>query len=233
VRRVTTVAEMTLRDLLRRRGVLALMLALPLALYLIRRGDFPGQSIRLVCLGLSWAVSTAALFIAAAARGMDPRLRLSGYRSHQLVIGRLSALWLLGLVLLTPFLALVAVDHPAMRLGGIALAMGFCVTVGAPFGLLLGAVLPRELEGTLLLLIAATLQMMVNPDGTAARFMPLWSTRELGIYAIDDPDPGYLVRGLLHGTGVTVALALLAGAVAAVQLRRRAHVRGLAVRPQP
>jgi hypothetical protein len=225
VRKTATVAEMTVRDLLRRRGVLVLLVALPLAFYLVRRDDYPGQSIRLLCLGLSWAVSTAALFIAAGARHIDPRLRLSGYSSHELYLGRLAALWLFGLVLTAPFLALVAVDHPWMRQGAIALALGFCVLVGAPFGLLVGALLPREMEGTLLLLISSGLQMMVNPEGAAAHLMPLWSTREIGIYAIDKTDSGYLARGLAHGTGVTVGLVLLVAAVASVQLRRRAHVR--------
>jgi hypothetical protein len=226
VRKIATVGEMTVRDLLRRRGVLVLLLVLPLAFYLVRRGDYPGQSIRLLCLGLSWAVSTAALFIAVAARNMDPRLRLSGYASHELYLGRLVALWLFGLVLMVPFLALVAVDHPWMRQGAIALAMAFCVAVGAPFGLLVGALLPREMEGTLLLLTVSGLQMMVNPEGTAARLMPLWSAREIGIYAIEKTDAGYLFRGVAHGTGVTVALVLLVAAVSSVHLRRRAHVRG-------
>jgi hypothetical protein len=229
VTKVATVAEMTVRDLMRRRGVLALMLALPLTLYLLRRDAHPGQSIRLVCLGLSWAVSTAGLFIAAAARGLDARLRLSGYRGRDLCVGRLVALWLLGLVLTVPFLGLVAVDHPWMRLGAIALAMGFCVTVGAPFGLLIGAALPREMEGTLLLLIAVTMQMIVDPTDAVTRLMPLWSARELGIYAIDKADPGYLTRGLAHGFAMTAGFALLVGAVTAVHLRRRPHVRPVSV----
>ena len=51
--RTVTIAEMTLRETARRRGVLVLLLALPFAFYLARRGDHLGQSIRFVCLGLA------------------------------------------------------------------------------------------------------------------------------------------------------------------------------------
>ena len=46
VNRLVTVAEMTLRELLRRRGVLLLLLLLPLTFYLIRRDAYLGQSVR-------------------------------------------------------------------------------------------------------------------------------------------------------------------------------------------
>ncbi|MCW3842910.1 hypothetical protein ONA70_22685, partial [Micromonospora yasonensis] len=83
-----TVAEMTLRELVRRRGVLLLLLLMPLAFYLIRRDAYVGQSVRALLLGISWAVSTAALFATGAARDLEPRLRLAGYRTHHLYLGR-------------------------------------------------------------------------------------------------------------------------------------------------
>ena len=80
--RLVTVAEMTLRELLRRRGVLLLLLLMPLTFYLIRRDAYLGQSVRSLLLGVGWAVSTAALFATTAARELEPRLRLAGYRPH-------------------------------------------------------------------------------------------------------------------------------------------------------
>ena len=65
--RTLVVAEAALRELLRRRTVLVILLLMPLAFYLSRRGDHLGQSIRFVCLGLGWALSTAALFAGSAA----------------------------------------------------------------------------------------------------------------------------------------------------------------------
>jgi hypothetical protein len=152
VKGLLTVAEMTLRELLRRRGVLALLLTLPLAFYLVRHDDHVGQSIRSLFLGLGWAVSTAALFATAAARSIEPRLRMAGYRSHQIYLGRLTGLWALGLLLAAPLYLLVYVDAGRVRHGAIGLAMLSCVTIAAPFGMLIGNLLPRELEGTLLLL---------------------------------------------------------------------------------
>ena len=161
--KLLTVAEMALRELSRRRGVLLLLLALPLVCYLPRR-DHVGQSIRFLLLGLAWAVSTAALFASGTARRIEPRLRLSGYRSHHLYLGKLCAMWLLGLAVALPFFALIAIDRGGeVRLGALAAAMALAVTVAAPFGLLIGAGVPRELEGTLILLVTISLQMMIDP----------------------------------------------------------------------
>lgn len=223
--RVWTVAEMTLREALRRRAALALLLALPLGFYAVRRGDSTGQSIRSLFMGLSWAVSVAGLFAGAASRQIEPRLRLAGYRSHHLYLGRLAALALLGVALAVPLFALVAVDQPRVGLAPIALAMVFCVSVGAPFGMLVAALLTRELEGTLLLLTVVAMQMTIDPASAGARVTPLWSTRELGTLAIDHTDGGYLIRGLVHGVGYTALLVLLVAVVSTVRLRHRAHLR--------
>ncbi len=94
---VLTVAEMTARDLLRRRTAVALLALVPLAFYLARH-EMVGQSIRFASIGLAWAVSTFAAFAAAAGRGLDPQLRVAGYRAWQLLAGRLISLFGIGLV---------------------------------------------------------------------------------------------------------------------------------------
>ncbi|MEV6371162.1 ABC transporter permease [Micromonospora sp. WP24] len=223
--KILVVAESALRELLRRRSVLVILLLLPLAFYLSRRGDHLGQSIRFVCLGLGWALSTAALFAGSAARGIEPRLRLSGYRSAHLVLGRLLALWTVGALLSAPYFVLVLVDQHDVRYGAIALIMALTVLVAAPFGLLLSAVLPRELEGTLVLLTVVGLQMVMDPADQATRALPFWFSREIGTYAIDHTDGGYLTRGLTQGIMFAVVLTLLVAVAAAVRLRRRRHLR--------
>jgi hypothetical protein len=220
-----TVAEMALREVARRRSVLVILLLFPLAFYLARRGDHLGQSVRFVCLGLGWALSTAALFAGNAARSMEPRLRLSGYATHQLYLGRLGALWVIGVALSVPYFVLIRVDQHDVRYGAIAAIMALTVAVSAPLGLLLSSLLPRELEGALVLLTVFGLQMIMDPADQAARLLPFWFTRELGTYAIDHTDAGYLQRGLVHGA---VALAVLLAAVAvtaALRLRRRPHLK--------
>jgi hypothetical protein len=223
--KLLTVAEMALRELARRRGVLLLLLTLPLLCYLVRHGQV-GQSIRFVLLGLAWAVSTAALFASGTSRHIEPRLRLSGYRSHHLYLGRLTAMWVLGLAVAAPFFALIAIDRGGqVRLGALAAAMVLAVTVAAPFGLLIGALMPRELEGTLILLVTISLQMMIDPADQITRLTPFWSSREIGTYAVDHTGTEYLVRGLTHGIAVTLLATALVAIVSTVRLRSRPHLR--------
>lgn len=219
-----TVAEMALRELGRRRTVLLLLLLLPLAFYLSRRGDHLGQSVRFVCLGLGWALSTAGLFAGSAARGIEPRLRLSGYRSHHLVLGRLCALWSVGVLLSLPYLLLIWFDQDHVRHWAIALTMALTVAVAAPFGLALSAVLPRELEGTLVLIVVIGLQMTLDPANPSSRVLPFWFSREIGTYAIDYTGGGYLLRGLIHGVVAALLLSALVAAGSGIRLRQRAHL---------
>lgn len=219
-----TVAEMSLRDLGRRRTVLVILLLLPLAFYLARRGDYLGQSIRFVCLGLGWAQSAAALFAGSGARAFEPRLRLSGYRSRHLVLGRLFALWTVGVLLSVPYFLLIRFDQHDVRYGAIALIMTLTVVISAPFGLALAAVLPRELEGTLALLIVVGLQMVVDPANDSSRALPFWFVREIGTYAIDHTDTGYLSRGLVHGAIFAIALAVVVATGSSIRLRQRSHL---------
>jgi ABC-type cobalamin/Fe3+-siderophores transport system ATPase subunit len=95
-------------------------------------------------------------------------------------------------------------------------------------GLLIGALVPRDLEGTLILITVVGLQFLMNPDKGSAKLLPLWSNRELGTYAIDLTDSGYLERGLAHGLGFAAAMTILTAVLATVRLRRRGHMRFVA-----
>ena len=85
--------------------------------------------------------------------------------------------------------------------------------------------LPRELEGTLVLLVIVALQMVMDPAGSASRLLPFWFSREIGTYAIDHTDGGYLTRGVAHGLGFLAVLLAVVAVGAAVRLRRRPHLR--------
>jgi len=224
--KILVVAEMTVREIARRRTVLILLLLLPLAFYFSRRGDAYWQSVRFVCLGIGWALSTAALFAASGARGIEPRLRLSGYATRHLYLGRLLALWAVGLVLSTPYWLLIRFDLPQVRHGAVALILVLTVLISAPFGLAVSALLPRELEGMLVLLTVVAMQMMLNPEGTAAFLLPYWFSREIGIYAIETGSSvSHVFSGLAHA-GIVLTLLLTVVAVASgLRLRRRTHLR--------
>lgn len=224
-RRALTVAEMTLREIVRRRGVIALLLLLPLAFYLIRRDQYVGQSVRSLFIGIGWAVSTAALFSTIGARSIEPRLRMAGYRSHDLYLGRLAGLWTLGVLLAAPFLLLVRFDTTGLRYGAVSLAMLCVVVIAAPLGMLVGYLLPREMEGTLLLLTAVALQMIIDPASGIAKVTPFWSSREIGTYAVDHAGTEYLVRGALHGVIATLLMLAFVAVVSSARLRRRSPLR--------
>lgn len=225
MRRTLTIVEMTLRDLSRRRGVFGLLFALPLVFYLARRSDANGQAIRFVLLGLGFTVSTAALFVTGAARGMDRRLRLSGYRVIDLHGGRLIAVVAVGLVVAAPYLAIIAFDQRVERISAIGLALALVVIVGAPVGATLSALVPRDLEGTLLLFAVLGAQFIMDPARPAAKFLPFWSAREIGTYAIDLADGGYLRRGVCHAAAYSAACFGIVMVTAAVRLRRRRPLR--------
>jgi hypothetical protein len=216
---------MALREISRRRGVLILLALLPLAFYYSRRGEAYWQSVRFVSLGIGWTLSTAALFAGSAARGLEPRLRIAGYATHQLYLGRLAALWTVGLALAVPYFLLIRLDLDTVRHDGIALILLLTVAVAPPLGLAVAALLPRELEGMLVLLTVVAMQMMLNPDTATAHALPFWFTREIGTYAVEsDAGTDHVVRGLVHAAiSLTVFLAVVALA-ASVRLRRRPHI---------
>lgn len=221
--RTLIVARMTIIDLLRRRAVLGLLALMPFAFYMARR-DTGGQAIRFATLGLAWAVSTAALFSGNAAKAVEHRLRLAGYRTVQLLAGRLAGVYAVGTVVTAVYLAVVLLDQAPPRTGGLVVQMLITLAASVPLGFLISALAPRDLEGMLLLMTVVGLQFLVDPAQRAARLLPLWSTRELGTYAVDPVDQGYLHRGLLHGIGFTLLMISAAALVSAVRLRRRRHL---------
>lgn len=212
------VARMCLREVARRRGVLLLLVSLPLSFYLVRR-DQQGQSIRMLALGLGWAVSTLALFSSSAARSVDHRLRVAGYRTRQLLLGRMLAIITCGLALAAGYGTLIALDQNVSRLWAIELILVTTVVIAAPLGALVSAFVPGDLEGALALLTVLAVQMLADPAGSVAKVLPFWSTREIGTYAIDFTGTDYLARGLTHFLVTWAILTAAAIALSAVRLR--------------
>jgi hypothetical protein len=206
------VAEMTVRALVRRRVSMAILVALPLLLY-VARHDHVGQSIRGLLFGVSWAVTTVAYFAATANWDAEPRLCLGGWSWRSLLAGRIAGLLALGWTLAAAYVALVLVDQPVLDPGALVVDFAVTAAVSVVLGTALGAVFHRELEGALVIFLIAALQSVVNPDSVLAHLIPFWSSREIGTYAIDGPDHASLTAGLLHASLVMVigaAVALLA-----------------------
>jgi hypothetical protein len=178
------VAEMTLRGLARRRGTLALLVALPLLFY-VARHSLAGQSVRFLAIGLAWAISTLALFAALAARDTEPRLRVGGWSWRALLAGRVAGLLAIALALAVAYFALVAADRQVDRVLAVGVMLVVTAATAVAAGTALGAVARREQDGALLLFIVAGLQFIADPPTLLAHLLPYWSTRELGTWAID------------------------------------------------
>jgi len=224
--RTLAVAEATLREIARRRSVLVLLLVIPLAFYLARRGTEWWQGLRFMVMGVGWAMSTAALFAGNGARAIEPRLRISGYAARHLWLGQLLALWTVGAAVSVPYWVLVRVDLPQVRSGAMALILALTVLIAAPFGLGISALLPRELEGMLVLLTVLAMQTVLAPEARAGQALPFWFAREIGVYAVEsDAGADHLTKGLTHAAVAAVILLAAVAVLSGLRLRRRRHLR--------
>jgi hypothetical protein len=190
-------ADATFRELLRRRGVLGLLLLVPLVFYL-GRYDQTGQAVRFASLGVGFAVSAAALFSTVGGREIEPLLALSGYRPLQLFAGRLLALLTAGLAVSALYAVIVLVGQDVAHPGAVLVELALTTLVAVPLGLLLGAVVPRDMEGALLLISVIGAQMVMDPAKDSAKVLPFWSTREIITYAVDGAGAGSLTSGAAH-----------------------------------
>ena len=222
MRGLAVTAQMTIRDLLGRRTVVLLLVLVPLVFYAARRDDFQGQAIRFASLGLAWAVSTVALFATNSVRALEPRLRLAGHGSVGLYLGRLTSTVGLGALVAALYAVLVTLDQETVNPWSAVLALVASGTIAAVLGLLVGAVIPRELEGMLVLITIVGLQMIIDPTKAVAEALPLWSTRELVGHAVDGV--GDVDAAVLHWVVYGVGMALVALAITAFRLRRRRHL---------
>ncbi len=201
-------AEMTLRAILRRRLTLGILILMPVVFYFVS-DDRVGRAVRSLVFGLSWALSTVAFFAAISARELEPRLALAGWPPWRLLLGRILGLAILAAGLIMAFGMLVAVDQDVANLAGVLLDFAVTCVVAIALGTAVGALLSKELEGTLILFFLAGLQAIVNPFDTYSRALPFWSSRELGTYAVDGPAQGSLSEGMIHAAIVIVACAVV------------------------
>ncbi|HEV7204562.1 MAG TPA: hypothetical protein VGN18_08105 [Jatrophihabitans sp.] len=178
VGRIVIMAEMHGRDLVRRHIALGLLVALPLSFYLASAGK-GRQSLPAGGVGMAFAVGGAALFSALSSLAVDQRLVLAGYRPIELLLGRLMFLGPLGIVIAGLFTALMtALSDPASPA---ALLLGLVVVAvqAVPFGLAVAALVPRELEGTLLLIGVVGVQLAVGPEAVVAKLLPFYGPRRI------------------------------------------------------
>lgn len=211
-------AEMHGRDLIRRHVAVGLLVALPLCFYLSAIGSGT-HAITAGGVGMAFSVSGATLFSLLSSEQVDQRLVLGGYRPLDLLLGRLAFLAPLGVVIAGLFSALmVPISHPDRPLvtwvGVSAVAM-----LSIPFGLAAGAVVTKELEGTLILIGVVGMQLAIDPDNVVAKVLPFYGPQriiESGLRPVGGP--------VLWPVVLSVAYGFVLMVVARVFLGHRLHV---------
>jgi hypothetical protein len=178
LRRIAMMAEMHGRDLLRRHVAIGLLVALPLSFYLASAGS--GQSaVESGGVGMAFAISGAALFSVLSSRAADQRLILCGYRPFEMLLGRLLFLGPLALAISGGFsLAMALISEPT-RPWVMGLGVAVVALQSVPFGLAVGAAVPRELEGTLVLIGVVGIQLATRIDTVVSRILPFYGPRRL------------------------------------------------------
>lgn len=214
---VWTIAKIGVKETLRRPLALFLVFLLPMVFYLVRI-DVQWQAIRLLAIGVGWAVATLSLFSGVVSSQLDRRLCVMGARPSVLFTGRHIAQAGIGLAVSGVYFAVVATTQDVVHLSAVGILLVTTVLVSVPLGALMSFAVARELEGALALLSVMALQLLVDPDGSKAKLLPLWSTRKISAYAIGAEDAQALSEGMLHFLFVFALCALAAWGASVARL---------------
>lgn len=216
--RVATMAEMHGRDLVGHHVAVALLVVLPLSFYASAAHQGGPNAFVAGGVGMAFSISGATLFSILSSREVDQRLVLGGYRPIELLLGRLLFLGPFGLVIAAGFATLMwAVSHPA-RPGLLFYGVAMVALQSVPFGLAVGAVVPDELEGTLVLIGVVGMQLATTSTTLAAKALPFYGPRRLIDVASGRAD------AVLAPTLVTVVEALALLVVARVFVAQRVRI---------
>jgi len=214
MRRVVVPAEMTGRELARRRVALGLLTALPLAFYAASANHSDHAAI-IGGIAMAFSIAGASIFSALTARPVDQRLVLAGYRPHQLLLGRFVLLELFGLAVAAVFSIVMVLGtgpaEPLALVGGVVLV----AVTSAPFGLAVGALAANELEGVLVLIGVVGIELTLDSTQTLAKLLPFWGPQRLIQHSIDPT----VAIGAAIPVGLAYALGLLATAAYAASRR--------------
>jgi hypothetical protein len=246
-RRVLTVAAMHARDLSRRRLALAILVLLPLVLYFsfelqpvdpdlerLLAGD-PERRVRAelwivasAAVGAGWAVAVAALFVIVGARRADQSLLLAGFRPSELLAGRV--LTVLGLAaVITPLFGLVIWSQREIELGALIGAIALALLIAVAIGVLAAALVPREMEGVLVIIGVVGIQMSGDPQS----WMPLWGSAQLLQQASGLSDAAAISTAVIHTVVFTAALFVAGGALWSRRTRLHTAARVVPVPAEP
>lgn len=207
----TLLARLQGRELLRRRLALGLLIGMPLTFYLTSFGA-TGDGAELWAavsgaIGMGFAICGAAFFSMLAGRGVDPRLVLAGWRPRQLIAGRVLLLAGVAAVIGAVFFVLMQLLWGPAFPGALAAAIATAALVSLTAGLAIAALLPREMEGILFVILFIGIQMSIPPTTAAGPYIPLYGPQELLVRATTG---GSLMGPTLHACAWAAGLLLVA-----------------------
>jgi hypothetical protein len=213
-RRIFVTAKMTGLELGRRRIAIGLLTALPLAFY----GGSVGRGSGAVITGgvaMAFSISGASIFVALTARPVDPRLILAGYHPTELLLGRLLLLEVFGVAVSGLFSVIMVFGSNPTHPWALAAGVGLVALTSVPFGLVVGALSPHELEGVLVLIGVVGVQLTLFSTQLAAKFLPFWGGQRLLDHSVNTVAVGAAVPA-------NIAYAAILFAIATYVMRRQA-----------
>jgi hypothetical protein len=213
LRRIRTVAVVHARELGRHTVAVVLLVGLPPAFYGALAGHSP-HAIVPGTIATAFSISGTGIFTMLAARPLDPRLALAGYRFGELAAGRLVFLAATSLpVLAATCVLMIRVSHPADA-GALVEAVALMGLVALPLGLCIGVLLPRELEANLVLIGIVGIQLTLDPEQGLAKAFPFYGARQVLEVALGDQAsaPVAVPAAIEYAAGL-LALALTIGAL--------------------
>jgi hypothetical protein len=201
-----TIAEMQTRDLVRRRGALLLLAGLPMTWYAAEAASGVTYAVGNGVLAIAWSTAAAPLFAVLGARHVDQRLVRAGYRPRDLVGGRLVSLLGTSTLLAMAFGGVMVIGSRPPRIAEVFLALLLTTVISTPIGWLTASLVPRELEGTLLLIGLVGLQISI-PTGAPDWLVPYYAPL---LFTDNETNPGNPLWPTLHALTWATLIAIVA-----------------------
>lgn len=205
-------------ELLRRRLVLVLLLALPLMLYFALGGGDKTLAIMTGGTLMAFSIAGPAVFIVLSGRQVDQRLALAGFRPWHFIVGRILILELLGFVVCSLFASLIVGLAEPPSATNVFIGVYLVALVAVPFGLALSSIMPGDLEAFLFMIGVIGVQLGLPIGSAVGPGGPFYGPKQV-LYASRNLTTG-IAGPIIHA----IVWAVVLTAIATASTARRARV---------
>ena len=206
--RILAIATSQARELSRRRVAIIMLILLPLVFYWTSGSDEFAPVFASV--GIGWAFSVATLFLTQGMRQVAPRLSLLGFRSAEVLAGRVLCAFSFGLIVAIGLWLYIRLDPVITNGTELVWAFLFALIGSVTLGLAVGALITRELEAMLLLVGIIGIQFVVDPGTTLAKLLPLFAAERQAATAVGWGQPLDSLQWTAIVSAVLFAIAVIA-----------------------